>query len=190
MNAYDVVGPTKVKPRERSSFDIATASLEGPSRVRTARVIRFGLDALSGSNLQTKAAREPNSSMRSSARPALPIADSIFPRWRTIPGSASRRATSFAENRATFRWVEAGERAAERVPLPQDRQPREARLEPFEADLLEEPPIVRDGNPPLLVVVGDVVLVGPAPEAARTAIRSDDHVRRRSQHLDASPAPQ
>jgi len=76
-----------------------------------------------------------------------------------------------------LRRIEAGERAAERLALPQDREPRESRLEPLETDLLEEPAIVRDGTPPLVVVIGDVVLLRPAPEAAGTPVRSDDHVR-------------
>src|SRR5262249_51643101 len=54
--------------------------------------------------------------------------------------------------------------------LPEDGQPREPRLEPLEADLLEEPPVLAHGEAPLAIVVGDVEQVGPAPRAARAAV--------------------
>ena len=62
--------------------------------------------------------------------------------------------------------VEAGEGGPEVVALAQDREPREARLESLEADLLEQPMIVDHRTPPLAVVVGHVVGRAAAPEAA------------------------
>src|SRR5215207_1730762 len=46
--------------------------------------------------------------------------------------------------------VEAGERAAERLALAQDRQPREPGLEALEAELLEQPHVVGDGAAPFV----------------------------------------
>jgi hypothetical protein len=66
--------------------------------------------------------------------------------------------------------VEAGERAPEAFPLAQDRQPGEAGLEAFEAELLEQPPVVGDGEAPLGVVVGAVLRRRVAPEAADDAV--------------------
>jgi hypothetical protein len=53
--------------------------------------------------------------------------------------------------------VEPGERGAERLALAQDRQPREAGLEPLQAHLLEQPMVVGEAEAPLGVVVGAVV---------------------------------
>ena len=62
--------------------------------------------------------------------------------------------------------VEVRERAAEVLALAQDRQPREARLEPFEAEPLVEAALVRDRTAPLLVVVRDVERVARRPAAS------------------------
>jgi hypothetical protein len=56
--------------------------------------------------------------------------------------------------------LEAFECGPEALALAQDRQPREARLEPFEAQPLVETALIADGAPPFLVVVGVVPLVG------------------------------
>ena len=65
--------------------------------------------------------------------------------------------------------VEAEERVAKRVPLAQDREPAQSRLEPFEADLLEQAPVVGDREAPLAIVIRDVERVVAAPGAARGA---------------------
>src|SRR4029079_2482496 len=71
--------------------------------------------------------------------------------------------------------VEAGEGAAERIALAQDREPGEPRLEPLERDLLEQPHVVGDGQPPLVVVVCAIGGVLPsAPPAARDAVLVPD----------------
>ena len=63
--------------------------------------------------------------------------------------------------------VELRERRAERVALPQDREPRQPRLEALETELFEEPAIVGDRKAPLVVVVVDVEPGGAVdPEAA------------------------
>jgi len=61
--------------------------------------------------------------------------------------------------------VEALERRAEALTLAQDRQPRQPRLEAFEAEPFVEAALVRDGAPPLFVVVGVVERVGRLPAA-------------------------
>ncbi len=71
--------------------------------------------------------------------------------------------TSRSPMRATRSIVESMEGFAKRVPLAQDRDPREARLESLEADLLEEPSIVGDRKSPFVVVVGDVQRIVAAP---------------------------
>ena len=64
---------------------------------------------------------------------------------------------------------------AERRPLAQDRQPREPRLEPLEAEPLVDPALVADRPAPFLVVVAEVLGVGRLPAANRLG-----HLSRRS----------
>ncbi len=59
--------------------------------------------------------------------------------------------------------VEIGERLAKRLALAQDGEPAQARLEAFEAQLLEQAPVVGDGESPLVVVVRDVERIVAAP---------------------------
>jgi hypothetical protein len=66
--------------------------------------------------------------------------------------------------------VEAGEGLAETLTLAKDREPRQSGLEAFEAELLEEPAVVRDRIAPLSVVVGPVLGRRVAPEAADDAV--------------------
>ena len=53
MNAYTVVGPTKVQPRWRRSFESAAASGGTPSARSRATVTRFGRVFGRGANRQT-----------------------------------------------------------------------------------------------------------------------------------------
>ena len=73
---------------------------------------------------------------------------------------------------------EAGERAAEVLALAQDRDPREAGLEPLEAELLEEPDVVDDRTAPLVVVVVDIVVGRARPPATGDAVVSGLEPRR------------
>src|SRR5918993_5337289 len=68
--------------------------------------------------------------------------------------------------------LEVVERRAEVLPLPQDRQPRQARLEALEHHPLVEASVVRHRPSPLLVVVDGVVRRGRAPPAAPPAVVS------------------
>ena len=79
--------------------------------------------------------------------------------------------------------VEVRECATERLALAEDREPRQAGLEPFEAELLEQPPVVRDRHPPLVVVVAAVVgVVARPPPAADDAILVADEAVREIAH--------
>src|SRR3546814_8237149 len=62
--------------------------------------------------------------------------------------------------------VEAGEAGTEVLPLAQDGQPGQARLEALKADLLVQPEIVDDRLAPLAVMRGDIVGQVAAPGAA------------------------
>ena len=62
---------------------------------------------------------------------------------------------------------EAGESRPEALALAQDGEPRQSRLEALEADLLEQAPVIRDRESPLVIVVGDVERIVAAPPAAR-----------------------
>ena len=94
MNAYTIVGPTKRKPRRRSSFESASDSGVFAGISANERGRRRG----AGANDQTRSSRPSGSS---SAARAFPIAASILPRWRTIPASPRRRSTSASPNAAT-----------------------------------------------------------------------------------------
>jgi hypothetical protein len=74
------------------------------------------------------------------------------------------RDVAFGECRDPL-WLEALEGGTEPLTLPQDRQPRQSRLEAFEAEPLVEATLVADRPAPLLVVVGVVPLVGRFPAA-------------------------
>ena len=87
--------------------------------------------------------------------------------------------------------VEAAERGSERLALAQDRRPRQARLERFERQPLEQLGVVVDRPAPLVVVVGDhqrvrvrAVRAGPGAPVAWL-----DHGPRiaRPQGIGASP---
>ena len=84
--------------------------------------------------------------------------------------------------------IETGEGGAEVLALPQDRQPAQTGLEAFEADLLEQPPIIHHGTAPLLVVVGDVHRVVAAPQAALSAAAGVDESRGHRDRREGCPA--
>ena len=98
INAYTVVGPTKRHPRRLRSFDSRTeaAVCDGSGTALTA-----SSSPPAGSNPQMYRANEPNSSINSPHRCALLMVASILPRWRTMPASPSKRATSASSNCAT-----------------------------------------------------------------------------------------
>ena len=73
---------------------------------------------------------------------------------------------ALAEARDPF-GIEAREGMSERLALAENRDPREARLEPLEAQALVEATLVAHRAPPLLVVVGDVRRIARRPAADR-----------------------
>ena len=62
--------------------------------------------------------------------------------------------------------VEIRECRAKRRPLAEDRAPGEPRLETFEAQLLEQSPVVGDRAPPFRIVIRDVQGIVADPKAA------------------------
>jgi hypothetical protein len=70
--------------------------------------------------------------------------------------------------------VETVEGAPEALPFAQDRQPGEAGLKSFEAELLEQPSVVGDREAPFRVVVGAVLGRRVSPEAADDAVLAAD----------------
>src|SRR4051794_16354790 len=69
--------------------------------------------------------------------------------------------------------LEITEGGAEVVALGEDGPPAQARLEPFEAQLFEQPTIVGYREAPLRVVIRREFRRGAAPEAARLAVLSN-----------------
>ena len=92
--------------------------------------------------------------------------------------------------------IEPVEGGAEVVPLAQDRDPRQTRLEPLKADLFEEPNVVDDGTTPFLVVILVVVLRRAGPPAASDPVVADEEFAAHSitpstnAEPDMSPSPQ
>ncbi len=68
-----------------------------------------------------------------------------------------------------YRGLEILEGAAEVVALAEDRDPAQARLKAFEADLFEQPPVVGDRPAPFMIVVMEVQLVRAGPRASAFA---------------------
>src|SRR5262249_50847147 len=68
------------------------------------------------------------------------------------------------------RVVEVGKGGPECLALAQDRQPRQPGLEALQAELLEQPRVVGDGEAPFAVVVRAVLPSGLRPPASRQAI--------------------
>ena len=85
------------------------------------------------------------------------------------------RSTSRSPNRATFAASKPLNARAEVLALAQDRQPREAGLEAFEAELLVEARVVDDRPAPLVVVVRGVVGRARAPRAPAHTVGSLHH---------------
>jgi len=69
--------------------------------------------------------------------------------------------------------IEAGEGAPEILPLAENGPPAQPGLEPFETELLEQPPVVGHRPSPFPVVIGLVERIADAPETAAAAIGTD-----------------
>jgi hypothetical protein len=70
--------------------------------------------------------------------------------------------------------IKPGKGGAEILALAQDRQPGQARLEAFEADLLEQADIIGYRPAPFVIVIGQIVGQIARPETARAAILAGD----------------
>ena len=85
MNAYTMVGPTKLKPCAFNAFDInRAASVSVGTSVLSRKFVRIGRPSTKS---HRKVANEPRSWIASHAL-ALRTDASIFERLRTMPGSA------------------------------------------------------------------------------------------------------
>ena len=134
--------------------------------ISASRVTCGGRSAAAGSNRQTYAASDPHSSC--SSERALRVVDRRFDLAAMADDAfvfQQPRHVARAECRDR-RWIEAGEGFPEVFALAQNRQPAEAGLESFEADLLEQPTVIRDRPSPFLVVILNVERIGARPPAA------------------------
>jgi hypothetical protein len=94
-----MVEPTKLKPRRLRSLE--TASDSALLALKSAALRTRFCTGLPATNAQMYASKEPCSACTRWKARALPIADAIFWRLRTMPGSCIRRATSRSPKRAT-----------------------------------------------------------------------------------------
>jgi hypothetical protein len=79
--------------------------------------MRFGRWAAAGTHSQKYAASDPFSFLSSRARRALLMADSILPRWRTMPGSAEEAPDGPGVEARDAGGIEARERLPEVLTL-------------------------------------------------------------------------
>ena len=99
------------------------------------------------------------------------------------PGHVGR-----AESRHVGR-VEAAERGPEVFPLAQDREPGQAGLEGFQAQPLENAPVIADRAAPLLVVIGELFRGGQRPRAAQLPVGPGLRRAARISHRGRRPLP-
>ena len=176
-----MVGPTKLQPRRFSSFasrvDVGVIDIS----CSAAWVSRFGRSEAGGSNDHDERRQRPF------RLDELQAAAGVVDRRLDLPSMPHDRRVAEQTLDVTLaeacdpRGVEPVERAAKPVALAKDRQPRETGLEPLEADLLEQPDVVDDRSPPLVVVVRAVLggVTGSPPAAGETVLA-------RQQALDAA----
>ena len=157
MKAYIVVGPTNDQPaplellrEQRGRFGQRRHRRSPPSSENVA----WG---------QKKRASEPCSSIISIARASVVDRRSDLAVVAHDAGVAEQPLDVSLAEPCHRLDVEPGERCPEVVALAQDRQPRQARLEPLQTELLEQPRVVGDPEPPLGVVIADVVGSRPTP---------------------------
>ena len=171
MNAYTVVGPTNRHPRRLSSRASAVDSGVCASSASPARSSRRPRAGRARSPTRTRPASPP-------PRPARPRAG-VVDHGLDLAAVADDRGVAEQPRRRQRSpkprdplEVEARECAAERLALAKDRQPGEARLEAFEAQLLEQADVIGDRVAPLSVVVGAVLRRRRAPPASGDAVVS------------------
>ena len=164
-----MVGPTNLKPRAASSFDIARDSAVSAGTCLVSRnLLTFGLP----SRKSHSSAEKPGPfSMTSSQARADSTAPSILSRLRTMPASCISVGLLARVVARDLLRLEAVEGAAEILALAQDRDPRQPGLEAVEHQLLVERAVVVFRHAPFVVVIGDVERVVLArPGAAVQAV--------------------
>ena len=150
---------------EARSTRASSASSAGAGQVR-----RFGRSVARGSKDQKKRGERALLPASSRARRALLIVDSILPRWRTIPASFSRRATSRAPKRATASTSNPRKAARKLSRLRRMVSQLRPAWKPSRQIFSKSRAVVGDGEAPLLVVIARVEGVAARPEAADDAV--------------------
>ena len=102
---------------------------------------------------------------------AFEIVASILPRWRMMPLVEQESLDVGLGHRRDALRLEVVEDLAERRATPQDRDPRQAGLESFEAELLVEGARVALLAPPFLIVIAPVLGIAAGPGTARAVRR-------------------
>ena len=174
ISAYAVVGPTNAKPRALQLLGHRGRLRRG--RRQVGRVVSRRRPRCGRARTTTAARTAPRAARPRPARCARAAA--ILARLRTMPASASSRASSAGAEGGHRGDREAGERRAERRPLAQDREPGQPRLERLEGQPLEQRVVALERPAPLGVVVGDVLGRAGAPRAARQPVRRRPRRRR------------
>ena len=166
MKAYEIVLPTKLKPRRFKSLLIESdSSVRAGTSLNARQAFWIGRPP---TNDQMYRSNVPNSSCTAKNALAFLIADAILSRLRTIPALANRL-FSFRAIPGNARWVEPVEGGPVVLALVEDRLPAQAGLSSFEDQELEQQPIVVDRHAPLVVVIVAV----ERPRGPGTAQRFD-----------------
>ena len=173
MNAYTVVGPTKDQPRLFRSLESAVETSVDDW------ISAGGGSSGLGPGPEVVGQRAPLfDDLEGAARIVDRRAD--LPLVANDPGIGQQSFHVFLTKPGDSGRIESGEPRPEALPLAQDREPGETRLEALETDLLEEPVVVRDRPAPLVVVVIPIDLRLGSPPAARDSVVADDQVHGRT----------
>ena len=175
MKAYTVVGPTKVQPRFFRSFDIAIDS--GEVAIALQRRQRDALRPRARRRLEAPGIGRERAELRAQLEHAPRVVDRRFDLAamahdagigeQPLDVGAPKRATRSASKSAKAR-----RKASRLLRIVSQLRPG---LEAFEAQLLEQPPVVRDREAPLVVVV---VPVGRAWPGTRRSARGRPRLER------------
>ncbi len=77
----------------------------------------------------------------------------------------------FIKSRDTF-WIETGKSGPERLPFGQNGPPAQTGLKAFQTEFFKQTPVIGNGKPPFMIVVGFILFRRRAPSAARLSVPS------------------